>query len=48
MAQHESETTQDDGSSRARVISFAQHGGAAFAALAIVVAMSHWFGVTLT
>jgi hypothetical protein len=48
MAQHDIETTEDDGSSRARVIALAQHGGAAFAALAIVVAMSHWFGVTLT
>ena len=48
MADHNLDTAQDDGSSRARVITLAQHGGAAFAALAIVVAMSHWFGVTLT
>ncbi len=48
MADHNLDTVQDDGSSRARLISFAQHGGAAFAALAIVVAMSHWFGVSLT
>ena len=48
MADHDSQTVQDDNSSRERVITIAQHGGAAFCALAIVVAMSHWFGVSLT
>jgi hypothetical protein len=48
MADHNLDTVQDDSSSRERVITFAQHGGAAFMALAIVVAMSHWFGVSLT
>ncbi len=48
MAEHDIETTQDDSSSRERVINIAQHGGAAFFALAIVAAMSHWFGVSIT
>ena len=48
MAEHDIETTQDDGGSRQRMINIAQHGGAAFFALAIVVAMSHWFGVSIT
>ena len=48
MADHDVQTTQDDSRSRERVIAIAQHGGAAFVALAIVVAMSHWFGVSIT
>jgi hypothetical protein len=48
MADHDIRTSQDDGDGRARMISIAQHGGAAFVALAIVVAMSHWFGVSIT
>jgi len=48
MADHDSQAAQDDSNSRERVITIAQHGGAAFFALAIVVAMSHWFGVSLT
>ena len=48
MADHDLEATQDDSNSRDRAITIAQHGGAAFVALAIVVAMSHWFGVSLT
>ena len=48
MADHDIEATQDESSRRERVITIAQHGGAAVFALAIVVAMSHWFGVTLT
>lgn len=48
MADHNSQTSQDDSGSRERVISIAQHGGAAVVALAIVVAMSHWFGVSIT
>jgi hypothetical protein len=48
MADHDTPTAQDDGSSRERVIIIAQHGGAAFVAVAIVVAMSHWFGVSIT
>ncbi len=48
MADHDIKTTQDDGSGRQRAIHIAQHGGAAVFALAIVVAMSHWFGVSIT
>jgi hypothetical protein len=48
MAKHDVQTAQDDRSSRERMITIAQHGGAAFVALAIVVAMSHWFGVSIT
>jgi hypothetical protein len=48
MAEHDIETTEDDSDSRQRVIQIAQHGGAAFFALVIVVAMSHWFGVSIT
>jgi hypothetical protein len=48
MAEHDIESTQADDSSRRRAIHIAQHGGAAFFALAIVVAMSHWFGVSIT
>jgi hypothetical protein len=48
MADHDSQTVRDGTSNRERVITIAQHGGAAFCALAIVVAMSHWFGVSLT
>ncbi len=48
MADHDIQTAQDDSSSRERVLTFAQRGGAGVFALAIVVAMSHWFGVSLT
>ena len=48
MAEHDIQTAEDDSSSRDGVITIAQHGGAAFFALAIVVAMSHWFGVSIT
>ncbi len=48
MAEHDIEAAPNDGSSRQRVIQIAQHGGAAFFALVIVVAISHWFGVSIT
>jgi hypothetical protein len=48
MADQDSQSAQHDGNSRERALTIAQHGGAAFVALAIVVAMSHWFGVSIT